>query len=120
MPDRSDISLDSADGIHERLNGPDEDDAEAMYDPDDIEISRGRELGLGVGARDLEAQRDPRSAGTAAGDDGVERIGSDDISAADVLGDNDANMLDIDEEFDTEDTGPDAERRDDRNTSHPR
>jgi hypothetical protein len=120
MPDNTDISLDSADGIHERLDGPDEDDAEAMYDPDGIESSRGRELGLGLGARDLESQRDPRSAGSSSGSDGVERIGSDDISAADVISDNDANMLDIDEEFDTEDSGPEAERLDDRATSHPR
>jgi len=120
MPDHTDISLDSADGVDIRLDGPDEDDSEAMYDPDNIEISRGRELGLGVGARDLAGQNDPRGTGGASSDGGVERLSSDEISAADSIGDNDANMLDIDEEFDTEDSGPEAERLDDRATSHPR
>lgn len=120
MPDPTDISLDSADGMHVRLDGPDEDDRESMYDPDDIEVSRGRELGLGVGARDLARQNDPRASGRSSRDGDVERLGSDEISAADVIGDNDANMLDIDEDFDTEDSGPEAERLDDRATSHPR
>lgn len=116
MPDHTDISLDSADGQHIRLDGPDEDDAEAMYDPDEIEVSRGRELGLGVGARDLALQNDPVGAGPATIDGDVERLSRDEISAADSIGDSDASDLSIDEEFDTEDDGPEAERLDDRAT----
>lgn len=120
MPDHTDISLDSADGVDVRLDGPDEDDSEAMYDPDNIEISRGRELGLGVGARDLAGQNDPRATGRSSRDGDVERIGSDEISAADVITGTDANMLDIDEEFDSHDDDPDAVPLDHRATSHPR
>ena len=29
------------------------------YDPSDVEVTRGRMQGLGVGARDLQRQRDP-------------------------------------------------------------
>lgn len=120
MPDNTDISLDSADGINERLDGPDEDDAESMYDPDDIEVSRGRELGLGMGARDLARQNDAHGDGPGFADGDVERLSSDEISAADDISDSDANALDIDEDFDTEDTGPEAERLDDRSTSKAR
>ncbi|THD61800.1 hypothetical protein [Phenylobacterium sp.] len=34
-------------------------DEPRSYDPDSIEANRGREQGLGVGQRDLDAQRDP-------------------------------------------------------------
>ena len=120
MPDKTDISLDSADGLDIRRDGPDEDDAETMYDPDGIEVSRGRELGLGLGARDLALQRDPKGDGPSFVDGEVERLDGDDISAADDISGSDANALDIDEDFDTEETGPEAERLDDRATSHPR
>ena len=76
MPDNTDISLDRADGINERLDGPDEDDAEAMYDPDEIEVTRGRELGLGVGARDLARQNDLPFEGHSYADGDVERLSS--------------------------------------------
>lgn len=120
MPDNTDISLDSADGINERLDGPDEDDAEAMYDPDNIEVSRARELGLGMGAIDLARQNDPTGDGPSFADGDVERLSRDDLSAADDISGSDANALDIDEDFDTEDSGPEAERLDDRATSRPR
>lgn len=35
-----------------------EDDKPETYDPSDLEATRGREQGLGVGAKDLERQRD--------------------------------------------------------------
>ena len=35
-----------------------EDDKPDAYDPSDLEATRGREQGLGVGAKDLERQRD--------------------------------------------------------------
>jgi hypothetical protein len=119
MPDKTDISLDSADGVNERLDGPDEDDAEAMYDPDNIEVSRARELGLGMGAIDLARQNDVTE-GASFADGDVERMSSDELTAADDISGSDANALDIDEDFDTEDNGPDAERLDDRATSRPR
>jgi hypothetical protein len=103
MPDNTDISLDSADGINERLDGPDEDDAEAIYDPDNIEVTRGRELGLGVGARDLARQNDVPGDGPGYADGDVERLSSDEISADADISDSDANHLEIDEEFDSED-----------------
>jgi len=116
MPDPdTDISAASRDDLPD-LEGPAEDDAEAAYDPDGIEASRARELGLGVGERDLQRQRDVRGSGGASLDGGAERMNSDDIAAADVLADNDANDLGIDEEFDSEDDGPEAERLDDRAT----
>ena len=119
MPDKTDISLDSADGINERLDGPDEDDAEAMYDPDNIEVSRARELGLGMGAIDLARQND-LTEDTSFADGDVARMSRDELTAADDISDSDANSLDIDENFDTEDDGPEAERLDDRATSRPR
>ncbi len=36
-----------------------EDDKPNRYDPSDLEATRGREQGLGVGAKDLQRQRDP-------------------------------------------------------------
>ena len=36
-----------------------EDPPEATYDPSTVEVDRGREQGLGMGARDLARQRDP-------------------------------------------------------------
>jgi hypothetical protein len=83
MPDNTDISLDSADGIHERLDGPDEDDAEAIYDPDNIEVSRARELGLGMGAIDLARQNDAPSDGPGYDDGDVEQMTPAQIKAAD-------------------------------------
>lgn len=116
MPDpETDISAESRDYLPD-LEGPAEDDAEASYDPDGIEASRARELGLGVGERDLQRQRDVRGSGGGSIDGGVERLSPDDIAAADALSDNDANDLGIDEEFDSEDDGPEAERLDDRAT----
>ena len=116
MPDPdTDISAASRDDLPD-LEGPAEDDVEVAYDPDGIEASRARELGLGVGERDLQRQRDVRGSGGASLDGGAERMSSDDIAAADVLADNDANDLGIDEEFDSEDDGPEAERLDDRAT----
>jgi hypothetical protein len=35
-----------------------EDDIPTQYDPSDLEATRGREQGLGVGARDLARQKD--------------------------------------------------------------
>jgi hypothetical protein len=35
-----------------------EDDKKDVYDPSELEATRGREQGLGVGARDLARQRD--------------------------------------------------------------
>jgi hypothetical protein len=35
-----------------------EDDKPDAYDPSDLEATRGREQGLGVGERDLQRQRD--------------------------------------------------------------
>ncbi len=43
----------------EPLDNVPEDAAESTYDPSDLEVTRGREQGLGVGARDLARQRDP-------------------------------------------------------------
>ena len=97
--------------------GPAEDDAEAMYDPDEIEASRARELGLGVGARDLERQRDPHGSGGATYDGDVERLNRDELTATDAIGESDANDLSIDEEFDDPDQG--SERHDNRVTGGP-
>jgi hypothetical protein len=36
-----------------------QDPPEDRYDPSELEVTRGREQGLGVGARDLARQRDP-------------------------------------------------------------
>ena len=36
-----------------------DDVADDAYDPSDVEVTRGRMQGLGVGARDLERQHDP-------------------------------------------------------------
>ena len=36
-----------------------EDPPETTYDPSTVEVDRGREQGLGMGARDLARQRDP-------------------------------------------------------------
>lgn len=117
MPDpETDISAASRDAELPDLEGPDEDDAEASYDPDGIEVSRARELGLGVGARDLRLQRDVHGGGAASYDGGVERLNSESLSADDLLDASDASNLGIDEEFDTEDEGEDAERQDDRAT----
>jgi hypothetical protein len=94
--------------------GPDEDDAESMYDPTEIEASRARELGLGLGERDLRRQRDVPGDGPGFADGDVERLSSDQLSADADISDSDANHLEIDEEFDSEDDSPDAERLDDR------
>jgi len=48
MPDNTDIDPD----------GPEIDAAEDAYDPDEVEVTRGRQQGLGVGARDLRLQQD--------------------------------------------------------------
>ena len=62
--------LDHADG--DRLSGADDDDAETSYDPTGIEANRARELGLGVGERDLQRQKDPVVFDSAADDDQLE------------------------------------------------
>jgi hypothetical protein len=38
------------------------DEPETKYDPSSVEVDRGRQQGLGMGARDLERQRDPGDA----------------------------------------------------------
>ncbi len=35
------------------------DEPETTYDPSSVEVDRGRQQGLGMGARDLARQRDP-------------------------------------------------------------
>ena len=40
-----------------------EEDREDTYDPSSVEVDRAREQGLGVGARDLQRQRDPQGGG---------------------------------------------------------
>ena len=42
----------------EPLDNVPEDAAESTYDPSELEATRAREQGLGVGARDLARQRD--------------------------------------------------------------
>ena len=101
MPDPdTDISSNSADFRHD-IEGPDEDDAEASFDPDGIEASRARELGLGVGYRELQLQRDVPGSGEARAEGDVERMSSEEIAAADSIADNDADDLGIEEEFDS-------------------
>ena len=41
----------------------DQDPPEDVYDPSEVDATRGRQQGLGVGARDLERQRDPAGFG---------------------------------------------------------
>ena len=59
-------------------NAPQKDAAETNSDPSDIEVSRGRELGLGVGARDLARQRDVHTGDDVEEEGGVEKITPDD------------------------------------------
>jgi hypothetical protein len=96
------LNPNAADPDHFDPEGPDEDDAESMYDPTEIEASRARELGLGVGARDLARQRDVQGDGPGFADGDVERLSSDEISADADISDSDANHLEVDEEFDSE------------------
>ncbi len=50
-----------------------EDDKDDVYDPSDLEATRGREQGLGVGERDLQRQRDAhRPAAPPEEEDGVD------------------------------------------------
>ncbi len=42
-----------------------DEDRETTYDPSSVEIDRGRQQGLGMGARDLAGQRDPQVAAPA-------------------------------------------------------
>ena len=42
-----------------------DEDREKTYDPSTVEIDRGRQQGLGMGARDLAGQRDPQGAAAA-------------------------------------------------------
>lgn len=58
------VQTDDAPGHEERSfqtpPGVDADDRpEDHYDPSDVQVTRGRMQGLGVGERDLERQRDP-------------------------------------------------------------
>ena len=46
-----------------------EDDKADVYDPSAIEATRGREQGLGVGAKDLQRQRDAQRPAPAADED---------------------------------------------------
>jgi len=57
---------------------PEDDKPEATYDPSDIEATRGRQLGLGVGARDLQRQRDVHTGDDVDSDGGAERLTPDD------------------------------------------
>lgn len=66
----TDLVLEHEDGA--MRDGPDEDDVEAAYDPTGVEASRARELGLGMGQRDLERQRDPVIFDATADDDQLE------------------------------------------------
>ena len=110
MPDPdTDISAASRGDELPDLEGPAEDDAEAAYDPDGIEASRARELGLGVGERDLQRQRDVYGDGPATREGDVERLTADEVLTGD-----DASDLGVDEAFDSEDE--DGERQDDRAT----
>lgn len=45
------------------------------FNPDEIEATRGREQGLGVGERELRAQRDPGGVRTADVDDATDEPG---------------------------------------------
>jgi hypothetical protein len=49
-----------------------EDDKPDAYDPSDLEATRGREQGLGMGARDLARQRDPSRPTAPVGEDDLE------------------------------------------------
>jgi hypothetical protein len=49
-----------------------EDDKPDAYDPSALEVTRGREQGLGVGARDLKLQRDVEVPAPAADEDDEE------------------------------------------------
>ena len=53
----------NVDEVGEANNGSPDD---SVYDPSTIEVTRGREQGLGMGAEDLARQRDPK--GAAGGD----------------------------------------------------
>ena len=44
----------------------DEDPPEDTYDPSEVEATVGRQQGLGVGAKDLQRQRDPAGFGPGA------------------------------------------------------
>ena len=46
-----------------------EDDKPDAYDPSDLEATRAREQGLGVGERDLQRQRDAQRPAAPAGED---------------------------------------------------
>ena len=46
-----------------------EDDKPDAYDPSELEATRGREQGLGVGAKDLERQRDAQRPAAAPDED---------------------------------------------------
>lgn len=51
------------------------------FDPSEVEATRGREQGLGVGARELAAQRDP--GGVATGDEDAELSDGVSVNAGD-------------------------------------
>jgi hypothetical protein len=57
------LNPNAADPAHVDPEGRGADDAESVYDPTEIEASRARELGLGMGARDLARQRDVQGDG---------------------------------------------------------
>jgi hypothetical protein len=56
----------------EPLEDLSEDAPEDRYDPSEVEVTRARELGLGMGARDLARQRDPHRLPDAADEDDEE------------------------------------------------
>ena len=57
-----------------------DEDREKTYDPSTVEIDRGRQQGLGMGARDLAGQRDPQVAAPA--EDAEEDADTGDAAAA--------------------------------------
>ena len=61
-----------------------DEDREKTYDPSTAEIDRGRQQGLGMGARDLAGQRDPQSA--AAAEDAEEDADTGEAEAGDDKG----------------------------------
>ncbi len=94
MPDpETDISNASADFRHDDTDAPEGEAVETSFAPDAVEASRARELGLGVGERELGLQRDAESAGAASSDDEVEVLSPEEIEVAD----NDAEAQEAEE-----------------------
>ena len=60
-----------------------DEDRETTYDPSTVEIDRGRQQGLGMGAKDLQGQRDPQGAPAATDAEEDEDGGETDAAEAD-------------------------------------